>query len=390
MRFALFKGQSQYGSVRLHVDQVAAALRELGHDARVIDLKAPDAQAQVDAALRDPPECFFGFSGVGTDLRIGGDCAFDRLGVAYASLYVDHPVHHIGRLSTPIRKNLAFFLDRTHVQFVTAWPTGRGFTHLGFLPPGANELPEPVDLSDEAFATRDIPLLFTGTFRGEPQATWRAWEDSPARTVVEGVASRMAADARLPILDAVRLILKDLSAELTPDLLDNIAPLLSAAQLFAEAYHRDALLGVLGAAGVPLRVYGNGWEPLVARYPSFTYGGVGSFEETLHLLRRTRLVLNINNGFVAGGHERVFTAMCAGAAVFSDATKYYADVFKEDREIATFAWPKIAEAPGLLMAHLADADRLAAMARAGAKRAQGEHRWIHRAARLVKAVKQVG
>ena len=62
----------------------------------------------------------------------------------------------------------------------------------------------------------------------------------------------------------------------------------------------------------------------------------------LHLLRRARIVLNINNGFVAGGHERVFTAMCAGAAVFSEASRYYADVFRDDgsakgREIATFS-----------------------------------------------------
>ncbi|MEO8113795.1 MAG: glycosyltransferase [Phenylobacterium sp.] len=388
MRFALFKGQSQYGSVRLHVDQLAAALRELDHEARIIDLVAPDAQAQIDAVRRDPPECAFGFSGVGSDWKIDGDSAFDRMGVTYASLYVDHPVHHIGRLSTPIRKNLGFFLDRTHVQFMTAWPKGRGFVHLGFLPPGANELPDPVDLSDAAFAKRDIPVLFTGTYRGEPQAVWRAWEESPARSLAEEVASRMTADARLPILDALRSVLKDLSADLTPDLLDNITPLLSGVQLFAEAYHRDALLGVLGAAGAPLLIYGNGWEPLVARHPSFTYGGVGSFGETLHLLRRARVVLNINNGFVAGGHERVFTAMCGGAAVFSDTSKYYADVFKEGREIATFTWPRMADAPALLMGHLADEGKLAAMARAGALRAQAEHRWIHRAPRLLKAVKQ--
>jgi hypothetical protein len=388
VRFALFKGQSQYGSLRLHVDQLAAALAGLGHEARVVDLIAADGQAQLEMALAGQPDCFFGFSGVGSDLTTEGASTYDVLNVVYASMYVDHPLHHLQRLSTPIRRNVVFFLDRTHVQFMVASGKGRGFAQLGFLPPGANELPEPVDLSDEAFARRDIPVLFTGTYRGESPRPWREWEESPAKTIVEEVSQRMAADARLPVLDALRSAMVALQVELTPDLLETMLPLLQPPQAFAEAYHRDTALHELAAGGIPLMIYGNGWEPMAERFANITYGGVGSFEETLHLLRRAKVVLNMNNGFVSGGHERVFTAMCAGAAVFSDSTKYYADVFKEGREIATYTWPRLDEAPALLTKLLADQPRLAAIARAGAKKAQAEHRWTERAARLVKAVKQ--
>lgn len=389
MRFILYKGQSQYGSLRLHVDQLADALRAQAHEAVILDLIAPDAQAQVNAALADPPDCFFGMGGVGCDLKVGEESAYDVVGSVYASMYVDHPAHHPARLATPIKKHAVFFLDRTHVQFMTAWSASRGLSHLGFLPPGANELPEPVDLSDEAFARRDIPILFTGTYRGEPQAPWREWEDSPARTIVEEIAGRMAADGRLPVLDALKATLSDLGAELTPQLMDQVVPLLQPPQFFAEAYHRDALVNAMGQAGLPLTVYGNGWEPIVARYPSFTYGGVGSFEETLHLVRRAKVVLNTNNGFVSGGHERVFTAMAAGAAVFSDYSKYYADVFKVGQEIALFAWPHMAEAPGQLSDMMSEGDKLARMARAGAKKVHADHRWTDRAARITKAVKQI-
>jgi hypothetical protein len=389
VRFILYKGRSQYGSLRLHIDQLAEALRVQGHDAAVLDLVAENAQEGVNAALADPPDCFFGMGGVGCDLKAGDQSAYDVVGSVYASMYVDHPAHHPQRLTTPIKKHAAFFLDRTHVQFMTAWPAARGLTHLGFLPPGANELAEPVDLSDEAFARRDIPVLFTGTYRGEPQAPWREWEASPAKTIVEEVAARMAADGRTAVLDALKSTLADLGAELTPALMDQFVPLLQAPQFFAEAYHRDALINALGRHGAPLTIYGNGWEPMVARHPSFTHGGVGSFEETLHLVRRAKLVLNTNNGFVAGGHERVFTAMAAGAAVFSDYSKYYADAFKVGQEIALFAWPHMAEAPRQLADLMADDAKLARMARAGAKKAQAEHRWSDRAARIAKAVKQM-
>jgi glycosyltransferase involved in cell wall biosynthesis len=390
MRFVLFKGQSQYGSLRLHVDQLAAALNGLGHEASIVDLMAGDALAQLNAALASPPDCFFGFSGVGSDIKSGGRSAYDVVGSAYASLYVDHPVHHAPRLATRIERNIALFLDRSHVQFMSAWSKGRDFRQLGFLPPGANELAEPVDLSDEAFARRDIGLLFTGTYRGQPLTPWREGSDTPARTVLEGVAERMASDARLPILDAVRAALKDsFDAALTPDLFEELLPLLQAPQSFAEAYHRNRFLETLGEVGAPLTVYGAGWEPLVERFPSFDYGGVGSFEETLSLLRRARIVLNTNNGFVAGGHERVFTAMCGGAVVVSDESRYYAEAFKP-HELATFAWDRLEDLPDLLGGLLADEALMATIARAGARKAQAEHTWTTRAARLVKVVKQAG
>lgn len=389
MRFTLLKGQSQYGSLRLHIDQLAQALAGQGHETRVVDMLDADQTAAMQSAPDEGVDAFISFAGMGAGWMIDGTSAYDRLGAAFVSFYVDHPVHGHARLSTEIGKRVSFFLDRSHVQLMSAWPPGRAHTHLGFLPPGANELPEPPDMSDEAFARRDIQALFTGTYRGAPLTPWRDWQE-PARGILERVAQRMAGDARLPILDALKAALAELGGELTPALLNDFMPLLQPAQAFAEAYHRDRLLNALGAAGAPLQVYGKGWEPLVARYASFQYGGEGSFEETLHLLRRARVVLNINNGFLAGGHERVFTAMCAGAAVFSDNSKFYADAFKPGREMAVFEWPRMAEAPGQLLALLADEPALARMARAGALKAQAEHRWSDRARKLVKVVKQAG
>ena len=389
MRFALLKGQSQYGSLRLHIDQFADALRHHGHDVRVIDMAAPGGGVALEATTADPPDCYFGISGVGSDFANAAGSIYDQLGVVYATLHVDHPVHHIERVTAKIRKHAAFFLDRSHVQFVSTWPSAKGLAHLGFLPPGANELPQPVDTSDDAFAARDIPLLFTGTYRGAPQPGWAEWDESPAKDIAGEIAARMAEDARLPVLDALKASLADRGAALSPELFDQFVPLLRPPQAFAEAYHRDRLLHALGRAGVPMHVYGTGWEPLAAQYPSFVYGGVGSFEETLHLLRRARLVLNTNNGFVSGGHERVFTAMCAGAAVFSDANPYYAGEFKEGREIATFDWKKLDAAPARLITLMDDDPALAAMARAGHKRAMADHRWADRAAKVAKVVKQL-
>jgi hypothetical protein len=387
VRFVLAKGQSQYGSLRLHVDQLAAALAALGHQVEVVDLMQANGIASLLMTLSRPADCFFAFNGVACEVAAQGRY-FERPDFVYATMYVDHPIHHLRRLSSPIARQAVFFLDRTHVQFLTSWAAGaaeRQFSHVGFLPPGANTLPQPVDLSDEAFAARDIGVLFTGTYRGPPPAAWSEWEASPAREFVAETAERMAADGRLALLDALRGALVQRRLRLSPELFESLAPLLPAAQQFAEAVHRHAFVTALGEAGVAVEVHGLGWEPFCARYPSFRHGGEGSFEQTLQLLRRTRVALNTNNGFVAGGHERVFSAMSAGAAVFSDASRYYAEAFK-DSELATFSWPGLNRAADQLAALQADVGGLAALARAGARKAQAEHSWAARAGKLVKVV----
>src|SRR5262249_2504963 len=159
----------------------------LGHAAVVADMAGADHQQQLNAALQPLPDCVFGFGGVGVDLRGQAGSTYDALGIVYASMHVDHPIHHLARIATPVRRNVGLFLDRSHLEFLDAAGLADGFSQLGFLPPGANELPEPPDLSDEAFARRDIPLMFTGTYRGAPQAYWRDWPEGPSKTVAAGL-----------------------------------------------------------------------------------------------------------------------------------------------------------------------------------------------------------
>jgi hypothetical protein len=386
MRFLLVKAQSQYGSLRLHVDQLAAALTELGEDVRVVDTMAPfGTAAYVCATVVDGADCVFTFGGV-----FGQEYGpvFKKFGITFASLYVDNPVHHLPRLEPPKAQYIAFFLDRTHQAFMQAMDETEAFAHLGFLPPGANTLPEPVDVSREAYGARDIPILFSGTYRGPPERTWL---DMPTAVcnLLDAVAERMVADGSLWIGAALKEALQSGGIALTPDFLRSIAPVLRFVQSFAEAYHRNTFLEVVGAAGVAITTVGKGWPDLCARFPSFSYLGEGSFEETLALLRRTRVVINVNNGFVSGGHERVFAAMAAGAAVFSETSLFYDEVFVAGKDLITFKTPVQAEVATRLQ-QLADDPHLgAAIAANGHAKTLANHMWTNRALQVVEVVRRV-
>jgi hypothetical protein len=381
----MLKGASQYGSLRLHIDQLSAALTQLGQDVRVIDLTAPDGFETLARQLADPAgvDCVFSFCGI---LAQEGGEAFAAQGAVFASHYVDHPLHHLPRLLPPRGRSLAFFLDESHVDMVERLAEPGAFAHLGFLPPGANTLAAPVDVSPPAYAKRDIPILFSGTYRGEPPRPWLQVQDESIRTLLQATADRMAADAGLSIVQALRAALKSFGRPLDPALLRMIAPLLASVQGFAEAYHRDAVLEALGAAGVAIQVWGKGWETLVARHPSLDHQGEGGFEQTLSLLRRARVVLNINNGFIAGGHERVFAAQAGGAAVFSEKSRWYAETFTDGEDIVLFDPNRLAEVPERLVGLSQDMEAGARIAAAGHAATRAGHLWIHRAATIVEAV----
>jgi hypothetical protein len=386
MRFLLLKGQSQYGSLRLHIDQLAGALRALGEDVRVIDLMTSFGTAAfVRAAVVDGADCVFAFSGV-----FGQEYAavYKKLGITYASLYVDNPVHHLTRLQPPESAYVAFFLDRTHQAFMQAMDEGGAFAHLGFLPPGANTVAAPVDVSRQAYGERDIPILFSGTYRGEPE---RPWLNMPmgVRDLLSAVAERMVADGALWVCTALRDALEAGGIQLTPELLRALAPALSPVQLFAEAYHRNAFLDVVGPAGVAIQTVGKGWAALCERYPSFSYLGEGSFEETLDLLRRTRVVINVNNGFISGGHERVFAAMAAGTAVFSEASHFYDEVFVDGEDMVTFTTPVQADVAARLEHLAGDLDFGAQIAANGYAKTRAHHMWTNRATEIVEVVRRV-
>jgi len=159
--------------------------------------------------------------------------------------------------------------------------------------------------------------------------------------------------------------------------------------LFAEAYHRNAFLDVVGATGVAIQTVGKGWGPLCERYPSFSYLGEGSFEETLELLRRTRVVINVNNGFVSGGHERVFAAMAAGAAVFSETSLFYDEVFIDGEDLVTFTIPAQPDVAAQLQHLAADLDFGARIAANGHAKTRAHHMWINRATQIVEVVQRV-
>jgi hypothetical protein len=148
---------------------------------------------------------------------------------------------------------------------------------------------------------------------------------------------------------------------------------------------RLRLLEAAARAGLALHVAGRGYDAALDRYPNLTVVGDVAFLDSVAMMSRSRLVLNINANFGAGSHERPLCALNAGAAAASDFSTFYADQFEEGRDMMLYRWADL-DAGLAAVARLAqDPQALFDMAVAGQAKVLAGQRWRHRVATIAAA-----
>jgi len=375
----LLKGQSQYGALRLHVEQLGAALRARGQEVFIFD-HSHDSSDRLLAALNAGCRAIVSFNGVGLDMLVDNQPFYDVVGVPLATIIVDHPAHHFQRLAAAGRRVVINVIDRSHLGWLADVFGRDRFQITGLLPPGGNVDTPPEDHDADSFmAKRDIALLFTGTYRGVPEPQWSKLASPFVRRVMDAAADLCLAHDMLPVEEAMQQALARYDVQVSADARRQLWRLAAALTDYVHGLRRHQALSAIGEAGLPLSIYGRDWDPYLEAHPHVAYGGEGSFEETLQHLKRTRICLNTNTNFVAGAHERVFAAQHAGAAVCTDASHYYEDAYRDGEDIMLYRWTRLAELPGLLGSYLNDPPRLAHLALAGRTTAETTHGWDNRA-----------
>src|SRR6201999_1506986 len=107
----------------------------------------------------------------------------------------------------------------------------------------------------------------------------------------------------------------------------------------------------------PLHIVGSDWESQLHRFKNATYEGPVEMTRMAELMAQSRVVLNTNGNFGAGSHERPFSASLAGAATFSDFSRYYAEVSRAGQNMELFRWKALDAGMAALEAMAADPER---------------------------------
>jgi hypothetical protein len=383
VRVILFKGSSAYDALRAFTDDLAEAFADRGYEPIIVDAVGMgwDRLAPTLAAITSsgPVSLAFSFNIFGEIADERGRSIAELIGAPHVVQYVDYPLSGGAgrRLAQTPRSGATLVVDESHVDAIEAVYGPDRFAFVGFCPHAAigQAAAEPEDL--EAFADRPIPLLFCGTFYKPGETPWATLDAAPRQIMDEALEIALFTEWIAP-MEALALAMEDNGA--SPEDPANRPFLANAAFLHdhVRAHRRFAFLNAVAAAGLPLHVYGKGYDQDLARFSNVTLGGEADFAAMIGAMRRSRVVANVNANFGRGSHERPLTAMLAGAAAASDHSRFYGERFQEGDEIMLYRWMALEEGVERLGRLVADPRAAHAMALRGQARVAAEHRSAHR------------
>ncbi len=402
MKVALLKGQSQYGVLRLMIDELATAFRRRGWDVTIADLEAMQGVTVDDLAGRltssGPLDLIFSFNFGGNFVGSDGRSMIALTQAPHEVQLVDYPLQDLRRLMAITPSTALLLVDPTHVRVITELMGPDRFAFVGFGPHGAIGSPKQLPGRWQSFVDqRSVPILFAGSYYRANETVWQAYPPL-VRTVFMAAVEIATSASWVSPLKALDMSLSahglDPNGEGIPGLRreDVIGVRMLAGQIqdWIRTHQRDAFFQAAARAGLPLTVVGKDYDEIAGKYDNIDYRGPVSVAEAVRLMQNSRLVLNLNANFSQGSHERPLSAMVAGAAVASDFSTFYAEAFQEKREIALFRWNALDDELARLGELASDPSRLFEMARAGQAKAVAQHRWDNRIETIVVAGKIAG
>jgi hypothetical protein len=379
MRILIIKAQSQYGGTRLFCDEAAEAFTRRGDEVELLDTISNElAIGRVVAAAQGARfDLVLSMNILGELRDPGGRTMAELFGCPHVVWYTDYPLTFIRRLEGTPSSTPILVVDPTQMDAIKAALGSDRFDTLRFFPHPAVGQPIPDEPDVDAFlAARDIPVLWSGGFV-KPS---RPWSNQPAATQkVMDAAVEMALSVEwMPPHEALAAALKDIGVDIADPTFRGTLESAPMIDREVRETRRHAFLMAVAKAKLELHICGVGWEPQLYRFKNAVYHGAVEMTEAMAMMRRARLVLNTNGNFGAGSHERPFSASLAGAAVASDSSRYYEQVFSPGENIELFRWQDLAGGIERIQALAADPERCFRYAKAAKALTAAGHTWDRR------------
>ncbi|HEX7760707.1 MAG TPA: glycosyltransferase [Caulobacteraceae bacterium] len=383
----LLKGSSQYEGTRTFIDHAAAALTRRGYQADITDLKGVETPIIpiLEAAGAGPTALVFSINMLGEARDGPGRTMAQMFGATHVVWHVDYILSQEQRLEATPADTALLMVDPTQVEALASIYGPQRFVNTGFCPHAAVGEAIPVAQDGETYGRdRDIEVLWCGTLQKLKTTPW-ADADAPTRKVFDDAYDLALSVEWMPPHEALDQVLASRGLDLSDPANAGARRAARHLDVQVRCTRRFEFVKALAKTGLPVRICGLGWDADLYRFKRATYEGAVPMSRMSELMRCSRVVLNTNGNFGGGSHERPLSALLAGAAVFSDYSRFYGAAFEEDREISLFRWQDLKSGMAKLIDLASDAGKARDIAAAGQRRVLAEHTWDQRIEVVLKA-----
>lgn len=374
-RLVLF--YSNIPTLNLFTNQLKQGFLELGYEIYELNLSKDDGFGPFLKYVQENPVTAmiaFNNSFFGTTLSSGENMC-EALGIPSINILVDHPYwYHDEILMRTPSNGIVLCVDRNHMNYVNRFYPNiscNGFLPLGGFSGYSTHKP----ISD-----RKTEVLYAGSLStNRIPHDFSGW-DFPAKQILEHLITHTEDTIEAVIEQELRQAGVILPDEELRKFISSCATL----DNIVSSYYREKVVSSVAKAGIPLELYGNGWEVFDwVKLPNVHYGGCVSPEEILLMMEDSKIILNSMPWFRDGSHDRVFNAMMCGAVAVSETSKYLEEVLPADTWVSfDLSYASLADLPHRIKELLDDEERMQQIASAGYELAASEHTWKTRALEL--------
>lgn len=399
-----------YASYRFFAQKLAQAMEkqecEVGW-CTVQPGKQQDTQAWGDAlktAQEFRPDAVVDFNSFLPKLSAGGRSLPELFDAPFYNYILDHPLYHHKALSADGFDYRCICVDEGHGTYIKKYYPG---IRSVFTCP----LPGSIGSSCSVpYEDRKNQILFCGTYE-EPDRYWRLIRELPSLMAAPcmNMAEQMLAD---PEVTLESFFEAERPEEITSGGCGNGAKTVRGGPIpvpermqayflvdaFVRNMRRKQILTAIVKEGIPLELYGNGWEQFcreavvraekekvfpAAKKKIQIFPAV-SYENYVNLIGNYRFVLNIMPGFVRGTHDRITCGMRNGSLVITDTNVYVKAHYgrrqaengqEQEQTVADFSLQELQKLPELCRRYLDQPDQARIIAERGRSYGNRCHTW---------------
>jgi spore maturation protein CgeB len=356
MRIAVITKFNLYESKRHFALKLAEALERQGAEVLFLDLDDGFSHEDLKAFLDFKPRFSLSFNTSVKDAK--GKFMWDYLKVPHLSILVDPPVYNLDLIESPY--SLISCVDKGDVAFLKS----RGFEKVFFLPHAVEK---------DLFLSPEVERPYDVVFLGSCYDYEASLEQLPP------IAGKILAETDLSFTDA---ILKHAPERIT-DLdfvfaIDNYIRGKERADLIRSI--KDATVHLYGDIGWQKQAKARPWQEILGGQPNVVFHPSVSYQESLEILKKSKLSLNSMPFFKNGTHERLFAGLAAGSLPMTLPNLWTEENFKP-AEIGI-----IRSLNSQVNEWLSHAPLRYSMVQEGQKKVQAYHTWDQRAKTIINEI----
>jgi hypothetical protein len=372
--------KEKYGVLHHFTTQLGLALERKGVQIRFLEAEYGNPRPFLEKIFSGQPSCTLSFNGLLPDAS--GRFFCDMIKIPHIACLIDSPIHFYSLSQSPL--NIVGCIDKYDVDFYR----NISFDNSFFFPQAADPDIKPNGARDRIY---DVVIMASLIDYIHIRDSWREQFPPLVCQAMEDAAELVLSNPQMTCISAFVEVID--SYVKGPVIFDpsKVDFLTCLAEIEAYVKGRDRVEMVRAIKNAKVYVFGScpkdcSWRKYVGDKSNVIIHNAIPFEQTLEIMKQSKLVLSSASRIKYGASDNVFYGLACGALPITERNEYLEKDFKNKESISFFEtgqWDQIDEN---VQYYLTRPKELQEAAKAGYKKTMEFHTWDNRATLLIEKV----